>query len=114
MNINPGDFNRKIKIVKLPDSRDSEGYPNQNDVTVLETWAKFSRMSGTEIYKAGTDFSNVKARFLIRHTSTAINTKMKILYAGQLYGIQYINDYGDNKEYTEIIAEYLETAGVIQ
>ena len=112
MNINPGELNRKIKILSLQDSRDEEGYPDENDAVVLETWAKFSRMSGSEIFKSGTDFANAKVRFLIRHTSVPINTKMNVLYRGKLYDIKYLNDYSDNGEYIEIIAELNEVAEV--
>lgn len=108
MNINPGEFNKRIKFISLGTERDNDGYDVPKRCTVYECWAKFSRVSGTEILKSNADFSCVKARFLIRYNRRiSLTNDMLIEYAGNDYEIKYINNYGDSDEYIEIIAERL-------
>lgn len=103
MNINPGELNKKIQIVrKNSNSRDADGYPMEQIEVIRECYAKYTQQSGSEIQKNGSEFANAKTRFLVRHTSIAINTDMHVLYANHCYDIQYINTYGDSNEYTEI------------
>ena len=106
MNINPGELNKRIKIVKCDhESRDTDGYPVFDYVTIRECWAKFTQQSGSETVKNGTEFSDAKCRFLVRYSKTEIDTSMNIQYNGKLYDIKYINGYGDAYEYQEIWAE---------
>lgn len=103
MNINPGELNKKIQIVrKNSNSRDADGYPMESIEVIRECYAKFTQQSGSEIQKNGSEFANAKTRFLVRHSSIAINTDMYVLYSNKTYDIQYINTYGDSNEYTEI------------
>lgn len=103
MNINPGELNKKIQIIrKNSDSRDADGYPMEQIEIVRECYAKFTQQSGSEIQKNDSEFSNAKTRFLVRHSSIVINTDMYVLYSNHYYDIQYINNYGDSNEYTEI------------
>lgn len=103
MNINPGELNKKIQIVrKNSDSRDADGYPMEQIEAIRECYAKFTQQSGSEIQKDDSEFGNAKTRFLVRHSSIAINTDMYVLYSGRYYDIQYINTYGDSGEYAEI------------
>ncbi len=102
MNINPGEFKKKIDIIEIVNDQDKDGFPIQTNRVVHSCWAKFSRTSGTELVRANADFSEVAARFLIRFTKKEINTKMYVRYAGKLYDILYINNYEDSDEYIEI------------
>ena len=103
MNINPGELNKKIQIVrKNSNSRDADGYPMESIEVIRECYAKFTQQSGSEIQKNESEFANAKTRFLVRHSSIVINTDMHVLYSGRSYDIQYINTYGDNGEYTEL------------
>ena len=69
------------------------------------TWAQVTNISGTEILRSNSDFSEVKTRFLMRTPKIKLNKDMFIKFAGNDYNIVYINDYGYDKKYTEIIAE---------
>lgn len=102
MYVNPGELNKRIQIISRTKSVDSDGCYATNDTVVYTCWAKYSQASGTELVMSGADFAEIKVRFLIRYTSTAINRKMLVRYAGNDYEITYINGYGDNKKYTEI------------
>lgn len=104
MNVNPGELNKRIEIVQPERVYDSEGYYQETDVSVHSCWAKFSRTSGTEIFQAKADFTEVEARFLIRWVRKEINRKMQVLYSGKRYEIEYVNDYGDEQRYIEIWA----------
>jgi len=103
MTINPGDLNKRISFIENISTQDSDGYDIATQNVFYSCWAKFSRTSGTEVVKESADFSEVKSRFLIRYTNRKINRKMAIRYDGDEYEIQYINDYGDNHEYIEIM-----------
>ena len=85
---------------------DDEGFETDATETVVwECWAQVSETSGTELVKAGAEFSEQKKRFLIRYTSVPLNTDMVLRYAGEDYDIVLINTYGDNHQYTEIWAQ---------
>lgn len=102
MNVNPGELRKRISIISKTKTYDADGYYTHTETTVHSCWAKFSRTSGTELTKANSDFSEVKARFLIRYTSASIDRKMIVRYGGDDYEIVYINDYEDRHEYMEI------------
>lgn len=105
MLINPGNFDKRIKIVKYNVHKDSDGFERKSEVVVLLTWAQVTNISGTEILRSNSDFSEVKTRFLMRTPKIKLDKDMVIKFDGNTYNIAYINDYGYNKKYTEIIAE---------
>ena len=77
MVINPGNFDKKIAVIKFESRKDSDGFEKKSEVVVLLTWAQVTNISGTEILRSNSDFSEVKTRFLMR------TPKIK---AGQRYG----------------------------
>lgn len=104
MNINAGELNKRIHIIEIVDEeQDADGYPIPVERIVRTCWAKFSRISGTEVFKANADFGEVKVRFLIRTGFRAIDRKMLVRYGGEDYNILYVNDYDDAGEYTELM-----------
>lgn len=102
MNVNPGELNKKIQIIKKEEMQNENGFPVVTDKVVRTCFAKYSNTSGTEILKAGTEFSSAKARFLVRYSPIVIDTDMFVRYAGKDYNIEYVNPYGDSREYLEI------------
>lgn len=112
MRLNPGKLNRRIEIVSVTRTQNANGYwENPVDTPVHSCWAQFSRTSGKEVRQSDADYSEVNARFLIRWTRTPISRKMVVLYSGDRYEIQYINNYGDSNDYIEIIAKLLTLEG---
>lgn len=105
MQINPGNFDKKIKIIKYQTQKDSDGFENKKEITVLNTWAQVTNVSGAEVLRSNSDFSEVKTRFLIRTSKAEITKDMMIKFNGNAYNITYINDYSYDKKYTEIITE---------
>ena len=105
MVINPGNFDKRIKIIKYEIKKDSDGFEEKIENVVSITWAQVTNISGTEILRSNSDFSEVKTRFLMRTPKIKLDKDMGIKFAGNDYNIVYINDYGYDKKYTEIIAE---------
>lgn len=105
MQINAGVFNKKIQVIRHEITKDSDGFETKTEITVLNTWAQISNISGTEILRSNSDFSEVKTRFLIRTPKAEITKDMVIKFKGNSYNITYVNDYNYNKKYTEIITE---------
>lgn len=105
MLINPGNFDKKIEIIKFEQAKDSDGFPENKEVILLKTWAQVTNTSGTEVTRSNSDFSEVKTRFLMRTPKQKIDKDMLIKFAGNNYNIVYINDYSYDKKYTEIMAE---------
>ena len=87
MVINPGNFDKRIKIIKYEIKKDADGFEEKIENVVSITWAQ------------------VKTRFLMRTPKIKLDKDMFIKFAGNDYNIVYINDYGYDKKYTEIIAE---------
>ena len=105
MQINPGIFNKKIKIIKRVISKDPDGFPIMEDVVVTSTWAQVSNTSGTELQKANSDFAQTKTRFLMRTPKAALDHEYTVKFNGNQYNIIYVNDYYHDGKYTEIMAE---------
>lgn len=105
MQINPGNFDKKIKIIKYQTQKDSDGFENKKEITVLNTWAQVTNVSGAEVLRSNSDFAEVKTRFLMRTAKTILDKDMYIKFRGNVYNIAYINDYSYDKKYTEIITE---------
>ena len=105
MQINPGIFNKKSEIIEFKETKDNDGFPIKSETVILSTWAHVTNVSGTEIMKSNSDFSEVKTRFLIRTPKLDITKDMVIKFAGKTYNIVYINDYSYDKKYMEIMAE---------
>ena len=102
MNVNPGELSKSIVIKKITYPTDADGIATKTYNTIRTTKASFTRTSGTELMKSKTEFSEVKTRFLVRYTSTVIDTSMIVVYDNKEYDINYVNEYGDKKEYIEV------------
>ena len=105
--IDPGELSKRITIYRITGQKDAAGYLSGGPllVPVRECWAKFTRESGTEKQKNNADFSEIRVRFLIRTPppATVIDRKMIVSYREDIYQIEYVNDYDDEGQYTELI-----------
>lgn len=113
MEINAGELNRRIQILRYTETRNGAGYlaPKTEPELIHSCWAKFSRVSGTEAMKAGADLGEVRVRFVIRYTRKPVDRTMFVRYRGRDYEIEYINDYGDDHRYMELLARWTGTGG---
>lgn len=103
MNVNIGSLNKRISIIRRTVERDDDGFEVVQEWVVHTCWAQFNRKSGTEMIRENADFGKTKARFLIRATRKAIDRKMIVKYAGDVYEIEFVNEYGDNHQFTELM-----------
>lgn len=105
MRENAGKLDKRIEILRPAPDRDKDGYQTGGETLVRRPWARLTRMSGTEVQKANADTKEVRARFLIRASSTPLDRKMVVRCNGDLYDIEYLNDYHDRHEYVELICK---------
>ena len=99
--INAGKYNRRIKIVKYINGKDSDGFPTKpQPVIVLEPWASIKTTRGFTLIVNNTDFDKAFTNFTIRYPATQITRDMLILYGGKTYEIQYLNNV--NEEFVEL------------
>jgi SPP1 family predicted phage head-tail adaptor len=105
MQINPGDLNKKIKIIRYTLVKDADGFEIKTEEILLETWAQVSNKSGKSLMSENSDFSSTQTRFLIRTPKLIIDKDYKIKFRSEIYDIVYINDYNFDKNYTEILGE---------
>ena len=111
MRVNAGKLDKRITILRTIKNQDADGYWTETTEPVHACWAQFSRTSGKELAQNNADYTEILARFLIRYTSKPIDRKMIVEYAGDRYEIAYINDYGDQNDYMEIVAKRLTLEG---
>jgi len=113
MNVNPGELDKRIQIIRYTESRNANGFPIGKTATVVRTcWAKFSTKSGTELLRSGSEISEAKQRFLVRDNGTEVIPHMVVRYKGKEYNIVYVNSYGDNGEYLEMWTETSDRTGM--
>ena len=93
MNVNPGELNKSIVIKKITYPIDADGIATKTYTTIRTTMASFTRTSGTELQKSGTEFADVKARFFVRRTPTKLDTSMIVAYDSNIVLIAIISHY---------------------
>lgn len=111
MNVSAGKLNKRVEILRVSTLRDKNGYPTETETVIRRPWAQFSRTSGTEALKSGADLGEIKARFLLRASRTEISRKDRVRYRGQVYEVEYVNDYGDGGEYVELMTKLITAGG---
>lgn len=109
INVNPGELDKKIIIFQeIPGEKNENGYSEKSRETVRRPWAAVNRISGTEKIESGTTLKDVNMRFLVRFSKKTVDTSMFVEYRKKIYNIVYVNNYGDNDEYIEIITNLRE------
>lgn len=109
MNIKISELNKRISILSISTVQDDYGFETEQEIEYLNCWCKISNMSGSEIFKAGADYSKVITRFIIRYRKDkGITPDMKIRYKDKLYNITYVNNYSESNKFAELIAEVIE------
>ena len=111
MKVNAGELRQRIQIVQIKYEPDADGYSVPQEELVHRCWAKVTFTSGTELVKANSDFGQVKARFLIRHTNIPIDRKMLVRHGGRNYEIEFVHDYEYSHQYMEIWGTWRDRKG---
>lgn len=90
---NPGEYNKKINIVKCIPIKDNDGfYKNDNHEIVLKTFAKVKTTSGFTLIVNDSDFEKALTNFTIRYPKKEITRDMYIEFKGRYYSIEYLNN----------------------
>ena len=93
--INAGEYNYKIQIVKIIETKDADGFPIKSQAVVLSPWAKVKTTKGFTLIVNNTDFEKAYTNFTIRYPRTPIERDMLILFMGKTYEIQYLNNINE-------------------
>ena len=90
--LDPGQLDEQITIRKPVETRDAYGAPLKTWTDVLTVWAQFEELGGSEVTRSAHLMAVMTARVIIRHTSTRLDTSMRIYRPqnGSLWGIDAI------------------------
>ena len=109
MMINAGRYDHRIKIVKVVQTTDKDGFPTESREVVLEPYARVKTTSGYTLIQNDSDFEKALTNFTIRYPGTvAIDRDMLIEYGGKAYSIQYLNNVNEAGIELEIQAKVVE------
>lgn len=111
MNVDAGALNKRIQILRVKTVQDADGYESTSEAVVRSPWAQFSQTSAATLVKADADMGETRGRFLIRWSPTVLSRKDIVRYAGNDWEIEYINPYGDEREYVELLCRRLTLEG---
>lgn len=103
--INAGDYNKKIIIYDVVQTKDSEGFPIEEERTVLTTFAKVKTTKGFTLIANNSDFEKAYTNFTIRYPRTEITRKMLLRYNNKKYTIEYLNNVDEANIELEIQAK---------
>ena len=102
---NPGEYKHKIKIIKYDIRKDSSGYRiNDEEITILEPYAKIKTTKGYTLIKNNSDFEKAYTNFTIRfsekvlseYNSLETNRKLFIIYKNKKYILEYLNNIDES------------------
>jgi SPP1 family predicted phage head-tail adaptor len=99
----PGQLDKLIKIQRETLTGDGIGGDDLTWVDVSEEWAKAEPLSGAERPEADRPEAQARYMFVIRHRSDLLDTD-RIVFNGQNYDIDFIQDEGPRPTYLEINA----------
>lgn len=106
--INAGDYNKKIIIYEVIKTKDSEGFPIEEEKTVLTTYAKVKTTKGFTLIANNSDFEKAYTNFTIRYPKVQITRKMILKYNNKNYTIEYLNNVDEANIELEIQAKVVE------
>lgn len=103
--INAGEYNKKIQIVRVTITEDSDGFKTETREVILSPWAKVKTTRGFTLIAQGSDFEKAFTNFTIRYPVTEITRDDLILFKGKTYEIQYLNNVNEANIELEIQAK---------
>lgn len=90
---NAGEYNRRIIIYKVIDSKDIDGFPVKQEIQILTPYAKIKTLRGYTLITNNSDFEKAYVNFTIRYPKTVnITRDMLIKYLNKVYTIEYLNN----------------------
>lgn len=97
---NAGKYNKKINIIKVDITNDSEGFPKETDVIIISPFASVKTTKGYTLIKNDTDFEKSYTNFTIRYSekvedeynSLLTDRKLYVEYNNKRYTVEYLNN----------------------
>lgn len=102
---NAGKYNRRIVIYKIVQGKDADGFPENQEVEVLKTYADVRTLRGYTLIINDSDFEKAYTNFTIRYPLTEITRDMLIKFRGKDYTIEYLNNVDEANVELEIQAK---------
>ena len=103
--INAGKYNKRIQILGIVRTTDAQGFQEDTETVVLETYASVKTTKGFTLIANNSDFEKAYTNFTIRYPKVAITRDMKVQFAGKTYTIEYLNNVDEKKIELEIQAK---------
>lgn len=103
--INAGKYNKKIVIYKNELTEDSDGFPVENQIIVLNAFASVKTTRGFTLIANNSDFEKAYTNFTIRYPITEITRDMYIKFNNKIYTIEYLNNIDEANVELEIQAK---------
>lgn len=98
---NAGAYRHKISIYQIVKGKDSQGFPSDSRVLVLQPYASIKTTRGMTIIANNSDFEKAYTRFCIRYTTTIVNAyyesansnrKIEVDFRDKTYQVEYLNN----------------------
>ena len=102
---NAGEYNKLIKIVKVENIKDDDGFESPVETEILTTYAKVKTKRGYTLIQNDTDFEKAYTNFTIRYPITVITRDMFIKFNNKTYTIEYLNNINEDSIELEIQAK---------
>ena len=93
--INAGKYNKKIEIIEVIDTKDSDGFKEPTKKTILSTFASVKTTKGFTLIANNTDFEKAYTNFTIRYPKTTITRDMLVKFNNKTYSIEYLNNVNE-------------------
>lgn len=103
--INAGKYNKNIVIYKNELTEDKDGFPIENQIIILNTFASVKTTRGFTLIANNSDFEKAYTNFTIRYPITEITRDMYIKFNNKIYTIEYLNNIDEANVELEIQAK---------
>ena len=112
--INAGKYNRKIVIYEVIEGVDDAGFPTQDNLVILTTYASVKTTRGYTLIANNSDFEKAYTNFTIRYSQKVIdayydnensNRDLLIQFRNKTYTIEYFNNVDEANVEIELQAK---------
>lgn len=105
MNIDAGDLRHRIEIQRLEKAETPDGFTEMVYQPLRKVWASVNNLYGKEYWKAKEYGAENTVVFIIRYSAGKdITAQDRILYHGNLYNIQHVDNIKHLDEFIKIKA----------
>lgn len=93
--INAGRYSHRIQIYQTIIVKDAQGFQSEQQVVILEPYAKVRTTRGFTLIQNGSDFEKAYTNFTIRFPKTRVTRDMMVRFHGKNYTIEYLNNVNE-------------------